>query len=168
MLISISGSHSVGKTTLAERLVEDLNSSMRISLIPEAARILIKKHFFMNQHITEWGIVNYLHHYLCHERLCNLGTTISDRSLIDLLSYLIVNKSSKIRNKYIYLVEEIVFEESKRFDYYFYLPIEFPISCDNVRPFEISYQKKLTKLLYIYFSYIISNRLLYLALLKIE
>jgi hypothetical protein len=47
----------------------------------------------------------------------------------------------KIRKKYVQLVEEVVFEESNRFNSYFYLPIEFPLVLDNVRPIDISYQK---------------------------
>jgi predicted ATPase len=137
---SISGSHSVGKTTLINRFIE-LTNSHDVKIIPEIARILISKGFLLNQDITEWGIVNYVQEYLFNERICDADVILSDRSLIDLLAYIKTNDSVKIRKKYVQLVEEVVFEESKRFNSYFYLPIEFPLVLDNVRPIDISYQK---------------------------
>ncbi|GHU59226.1 hypothetical protein FACS189411_15800 [Bacteroidia bacterium] len=139
---SISGTHSVGKTTLANCLIESLKDSVNIKLIPEIARELIANGFLLNQDITEWGIVNYVTEYLYHERNIYADIVLSDRSLIDLLAYIKTNKSIKIRKKYIQLVEEVVFEESKRFNHYFYLPIEFPLVLDEVRPSDISYQKE--------------------------
>ncbi len=138
--ISISGTHSVGKTTLANQLIESI-TDLDVALIPEIARILISKGFLLNQNITEWGIINYVQEYLFHERTVCSDVLISDRSLIDLLAYIKTNNSLKIRPKYIELVEEIVFAESKRFDYYFYIPIEFPLELDNVRPSDVNYQK---------------------------
>lgn len=49
--ISISGTHSVGKTTLANQIVEAVPAS-KIKLITEIARILIAKGFKLNQDIT--------------------------------------------------------------------------------------------------------------------
>jgi hypothetical protein len=145
-LISISGTHSVGKTTLANQLIKSL-PDLNVSLIPEIARILIYKGFLLNQNITEWGIVNYVQEYLYHERIACSDVLISDRSLIDLLAYIKTNNSLKIRSKFIQLVEEIVYTESKRFDFYFYIPIEFPLELDNVRPTDVSYQKSVDKTL---------------------
>jgi deoxyadenosine/deoxycytidine kinase len=153
MRISISGSHSVGKTTLANQLMEVIQREHNIELIPEIARILIAKRFLLNQNITEWGIVNYVQEYLYNERICNADIVLSDRSLIDLLAYIKTNNSPKIRKQFIQLVEEVVFEESKRFDHYFYLPIEFPLILDNVRPIDISYQKEVDHTLTELFKY---------------
>jgi predicted ATPase len=139
-IISISGTHSVGKTVLANQIFTSIKHS-DVRLIPEIARTLIKNRFLLNQNITEWGVINYIQEYLYHERITNANIVISDRSLIDLLAYIKTNNSIKIRKKYLELVEEIVFAESKRFNYYFYLPIEFPLVIDNVRPWDIKYQK---------------------------
>jgi predicted ATPase len=138
--ISISGTHSVGKTTLSNQIVASIKDS-KVELIPEIARILISKGFLLNQDITEWGIINYVQEYLHHERVTHSDIVLSDRSLIDLLAYIKTNNSFKIRNKYVQLVEEVVYEESKRFNYYIYLPVEFPLVLDNVRPIDIEYQK---------------------------
>jgi nicotinamide riboside kinase len=150
---SISGTHSVGKTTLVNNLIESLKDSVSIKLIPEMARELIAKGFLLNKDITEWGVINYVTEYLYHERSICADIVLSDRSLIDLLAYIKTNKSEKIRKKYIQLVEEVVFEESKRFDNYFYLPIEFPLSLDGIRPSDIDYQKEVNNTLNMLFRY---------------
>jgi nicotinamide riboside kinase len=139
--VSISGTHSTGKTTLLNSVMNSTDKE-HINIIPEIARILIKKGFKLNQDITEYGIVNYITEYLFHERVMQSSVVISDRSLIDLLAYVTTNNSPKIRSKYLNLIEEVVFEESKRFDCYVYIPIEFQLVLDNVRPSDISYQKE--------------------------
>jgi hypothetical protein len=139
--ISISGTHSTGKTTLFNNVINSIDRK-HIGCIPEIARILINKGFKLNQNITEYGIINYITEYLRHERIIQSDIVISDRSLIDLLAYVKTNNSSKIRKKYVDLIEEIVFEESKRFDCYIYIPIEFLLVLDSVRPSDISYQKQ--------------------------
>ncbi|MCK5168620.1 MAG: AAA family ATPase, partial [Bacteroidales bacterium] len=113
-----------------------------LKIIPEIARLLINRGFKLNQDITEYGIVNYLTEYLFHERTIESNIIISDRSLIDLLAYVKTNNSIKIRKKYVELIEEIVFEESKRFNTYLYIPIEFQLVLDNVRSTDIEYQKQ--------------------------
>ena len=142
--ISISGTHSVGKTTLVNSIMNNIMHK-NFKIIPEIARILIGKGFKLNQDITEYGIVNYITDYLFYERTTEADILVSDRSLIDLLAYVKTNNSFKIRNKYVHLIEEVVYEESKRFDFYIYLPIEFNLVKDNVRSEDIVYQKKVDK-----------------------
>lgn len=139
--ISISGTHSTGKTTLLNSVINSIDSK-HIGCIPEIARILISKGFKLNQDITEYGIINYITEYLRYERVIQSDIVVSDRSLIDLLAYVKTNNSPKIRQKYVDLIEEVVFEESKRFNCYIYIPIEFQLVLDNVRPTDISYQKQ--------------------------
>jgi deoxyadenosine/deoxycytidine kinase len=139
--ISISGTHSTGKTSLFNSVINHIDIK-QIGCIPEIARILINKGFKLNQDITEYGIINYITEYLKHERIIQSEIVISDRSLIDLLAYVKTNNSPKIRQKYVHLIEEVVFEESKRFDCYIYIPIEFQLVLDNVRPSDILYQKE--------------------------
>ncbi len=139
--ISVSGTHSTGKTTLVNSVVNSIDAK-HISVIPEIARFLIDRGFKLNQDITEFGIVNYITEYLYYERITQSDIVVSDRSLIDLLAYVKTNKSSKIRKTYLKLIEEIVFEESRRFDCYVYIPIEFELVIDKVRSSDLSYQKK--------------------------
>ena len=140
--ISISGTHSVDKTTLTNSLIEVLKDSIDIKLIPEVARELHAEGFLLNQDFTEWGLVNGVTKCLSYGRNICADIILSDRSLIDILAYIKTNKSSKIRKKYLELVEEIVFEESKRFNYYFYLPIEFPLISDGIRALKMLIIKK--------------------------
>ena len=150
--ISISGTHSTGKTTLINSILNSIDSK-HIRIIPEIARILINKGFKLNQDITEFGIINYITEYLYHERTIEADIVVSDRSLIDLLAYVKTNNSAKIRHKYLSLIEEVVFEESKRFDCYVYIPIEFKLVLDNVRSSDILYQKKVDKIFLELFEY---------------
>jgi len=140
--LSISGSHSVGKTVLAEEIYEYYKDQLNVVRITEIARILINRGFKLNKDITEYGIINYALEYLKKERKSKADIVISDRSIIDLLSYIKVNKSDKIRKPYISLIEEIVYMEKNRFDLYLYLPIEFPLQIDDVRPSDVKYQQK--------------------------
>jgi hypothetical protein len=113
-----------------------------VAAIPEVARILIAKGLEMNTAITEFGVCNYLLEYLRYERTIKADIVISDRSLIDLLGYISVNQSPTVRAEYLALVEEVVYLESARFAFYVYLPIEFPMVFDGVRPADIDYQRR--------------------------
>lgn len=125
--IAICGSFSVGKTTLANYIFKHLLNKYSISLSNEVALNLINKGFLMSKDITEYGITNYA--LLSLQNIRNRGGQIylSDRSLIDLYSYLLINKSTKIRESYIKLIEELLYHEDKIFDLYVYIPIEIPL-----------------------------------------
>ncbi len=150
--LSISGTHSIGKTTLVNS-VKNFIDDKHVKIIPEIARFLIDKGFKLNQDITEYGIVNYITEYLYHERITESDVVISDRSLIDLLAYVKTNNSPKIRHTYFRLIEEVVFEESKRFDCYVYIPVEFELIKDNVRSSDRSYQIQVDKTFIQLFAY---------------
>ena len=153
MLIAVTGSHSVGKTVLVDNLRKKLSLKYDVSIIHEMARKLIAKGFKMNMDITEYGVINYAFEYLHAERNFHSEIVISDRSVIDLLAYIKVNKSPKIKPKVISLIEEIVFLESRRVDFYFYIPIEFPLQFDGVRPADLNYQKSVDKMIQELLSY---------------
>jgi len=139
--VSISGAHSVGKSTLAKHLINHYSSQYKVVEIREVARQLIQSGFKMSQHITEYGIINYINRYLKLERNLIGDILISDRSLIDLLAYIKANKAKKIRNEFISLVEEAVYLESKQYDLYIYIPIEIPFEEDGIRPSDLYYRE---------------------------
>jgi len=141
--LSISGAHSVGKSTLAKTLIEHYSKKYIVAEIREVARQLIQSGFRMSQDITEYGIVNYINEYLRLERVLNGDFLISDRSLIDLLSYISVNSSTKVRSNFISLVEEIVYLETAKYDLFVYVPIEIPLEEDGVRPSDLIYREKI-------------------------
>ncbi len=137
--ISVSGTHSVGKTTLIESISDDLKDQ-DFFVAKEIARKMISEGFLMSKDITEYGIINYALRYLKLGRECESKIFVSDRSLIDLLSYITVNESLKVRQPYIELIKEIVVLESIRFDFYIYIPPEIPFVFDNVRPVDEKYR----------------------------
>ena len=112
--VSISGTHSVGKTVLANNLSKELSEHCQVALLPEVARILIKRRFKMNQDVTEFGILNYALEYLRVERETRADIVISDRSIIDLLAYITVNQSRKVRKEIISIIGEIVWSVASR------------------------------------------------------
>ena len=61
--VSISGAHSVGKSTLAKKMTDYYAQSHNVYEITEVARHLIQSGFKMSQDITEYGIINYLNEY---------------------------------------------------------------------------------------------------------
>lgn len=139
-IISLTGTHSVGKTTLLNSLFNCLSGTYEVKIVPEAARLLIDKGFKMNFEITEYGILNFARYYLHQFRIQNADYLISDRSIIDLYAYISVNKNPKVRSEIIKLIEEIVFLEKERIHYYFYMPIEFSMENDSVRPSDNAYR----------------------------
>lgn len=146
MKISISGTHSVGKSTLIRDLCA---TELQFSAVQEVARKMVKEGFKMSTEITEYGVVNYAKRYLEIERnSINDDLVIFDRSLIDLLAYIRVNGDYKIRKPFIDLVYEIVYLESKSFDFYVYIPPEIPFEFDGVRPLDLQYRDKVDKEIY--------------------
>ncbi len=139
--IVVTGTHAVGKTLLCNRLVETLSSSIDVKMIPEMARILIAKGISMNDKASEFGIVSYVSEYLRYARETTATLVISDRSVFDLFAYISVSRPDDVRDEFLRLAEEVVFQEVRRVDAYIYVPIEFKMQLDDVRPADIQYQR---------------------------
>ncbi len=149
MKISISGSHSTGKTLLVNSCYNRLEQvyPTEIGLINEIAREVISRGFTLNQNATCESYYNYIQLQLERERNNTRKYILSDRSLVDLLAYIRTNNDPKIPSYFIKMVEEIVWVESKFFDLYCYLPIEFTITVDDVRPEDEGYRSSVDKAL---------------------
>lgn len=139
--IVVTGTHSVGKTVLCNHLVEQLSSSLDVKMIPEMARILIAKGIPMNDEVSEFGIINYIYEYLSLSRKTKASLVISDRSVFDLYSYISVSHPSGVRDEFLKLAEEVVHKEVEKVETYVYVPIEFELQVDGVRPLDLAYQK---------------------------
>lgn len=136
----ITGSHSVGKTTLVESVAGRLSSSgRRVAVIPEMARLLIAEGVPMNADIDEYGVCCYLEKYLRMTREIQSDLVISDRAVFDLFVYLLVNKSKAVRKCIVDLVGEIVRQEMDD-STYVYVPVEFAMVSDGVRPEDEAYR----------------------------
>lgn len=141
--IAVCGSFSVGKTTTVNDLYKILDSTFSVSIGKEVAMSLIAKGFLMSKDITEYGIVNYAKQDLYNIRNREGNIYLSDRSLLDLYAYLIVNNSIKIRKSYVDLIYEMLLLESNLFNFYVYIPIETPIEEGNERPIDTEYRTQI-------------------------
>lgn len=142
MRISISGSHSTGKTTLVERCFGALVARYpsQVGIIREVARDVIANGFPLNQDATCDSYVNYIMAQLVAERHAIEPNVLSDRSLVDLLAYIRANSDGRVPDYFVKMIEEILYIESSYFDLYCYLPIEYPLVMDDVRPSEEDYR----------------------------
>ena len=138
--IVVTGTHAVGKTVLCEHLAQVFSSTLEIKIIPEMARILMARGISLNDRADEFGIVSYVAEYLKYVRETKAQLVISDRSVFDLFAYINVSRSDSVRNEFLRLVEEVVFQEVRRVDVYVYVPIEFKMQLDDVRPADVQYQ----------------------------
>ncbi len=137
--IAIVGSFSTGKTTLAEKLVPILG----LPLLPEVAREVAELGFKLDKDATaETETLIFLKQYnneLAHSEF------IGDRSLIDVMAYAGWVLDNRPRVKEMALWEECkkIAERNLRANYshVFYLPIEFPIVLDGLRPDDPVFQK---------------------------
>ena len=98
MKVSITGSHSTGKTTLASAVFKILRKrgNTSVGLINEVARRVIAMGFPLNQDATIHSYLNYIWLVLKEERECVEKFVICDRSLVDLLGYIRTNNDTSI------------------------------------------------------------------------
>jgi hypothetical protein len=150
MRIAICGTHSTGKSVLLDACMSALELLYpgRVSAIAEVAREIIADGFPLNQHATTDSYINYVLRQLAAERRV-LGNEyiVSDRCLFDLLAYMRTNKDPRVPGYLISMVEEVAWLEQQFFDMYCYIPIEFPLQADEVRPIQEDYRAAVDKTL---------------------
>lgn len=136
--IAIVGSFSTGKTTLAEAVAEPLG----LPLLPEVAREVVALGFKLDKDATpETETLIFLRQWrneLTHPDF------VSDRSLVDVMAYAGWVLDNQPPRKEFALWEECVriAEHQLRSQYtkVFYLPIEFGIVPDGLRPMDPDFQ----------------------------
>lgn len=141
--VVITGSHGVGKSTLTLAAQQQLAGRTHVSLIPETARLLVEMGYEVNDRIGEDGVIAYLELYLKNSRAVSGDIVLSDRSIFDLYVYTHRLAGVTIKKTYIDLVKELVFAEVRCVSRYIYLPIEFPMACDGLRPEDVGYQQQI-------------------------
>lgn len=137
--IAIVGSFSTGKTTTAEILARRLN----LPLLPEVAREVVELGFKLDQDATpETETLIFLRQY---NNELSIPEFVGDRSLIDVMAYAGWVLDNQPRTKEFYLWDECVQLAERRlrtsYSHVFYLPIEFPIVLDGLRPDDPGFQK---------------------------
>jgi nicotinamide riboside kinase len=139
--IAIVGSFSTGKTTLAEVLSRRLG----LPLLPETAREVVELGFKLDKDATpETETLIFLKQY--NNELA-FPEFVGDRSLIDVMAYAGWVLDNQPRSR-----ETALWEECKHlaerhvrsaYSHVFYLPIEFPIVLDGLRPDDPAFQKEI-------------------------
>ena len=137
--IAIVGSFSTGKTTLAEAVAEPL----KLSLLPEAAREVAALGFKLDKDATpETETLIFLKHLYNEMAHANF---VADRSLLDVMAYAGWVLDHQERRKETALFDECrkiaEYQLRSQYTHVFYLPIEFPIVLDGLRPDDPDFQK---------------------------
>lgn len=137
--IVIVGSFSTGKTTLAELVARKLD----LPLLPEVAREIAAMGFELDKDATaETETLIFLKQY---NNELSFGEFVSDRSLIDAIAYAgwVLDNQPRRRENALWEECERLAERHLRttYSHVFYLPIEFPIVPDDLRPMDPEFQK---------------------------
>ena len=137
--VAFVGSFSTGKTTLANLFAREWD----YPLLPEVARQVVELGFALDMSATaETETLIFLKQWRAeasHERF------VADRSIYDILAYadwvMEHNDPTRKENHLWYEAREIaLFDLRARYDHVFYLPIEFPIVLDGLRPDDTAFQ----------------------------
>ncbi|HVF54023.1 MAG TPA: ATP-binding protein [Actinomycetota bacterium] len=139
--IVIVGSFSTGKTTLAELLARRLD----LPLLPETAREVVELGFKLDKDATpETETLIFLKQF--NNELAN-EEFVGDRSLIDVMAYArwVLENQAPTKERALWDECEKIAERKLRTNYshVYYLPIEFPIVLDGLRPDDPVFQKEI-------------------------
>ena len=144
--IVITGSHSVGKTTLANRLVEQLADMGVTSAVAEEPIEVVRR---QHPKIIA-GNPDTLYTRLLEEHFSRLDSPdydccIYDRSLVDLFAYYRLEGPGN--PAFVSLVTELLKWYVTWIDLFFYLPMEFPLVADGRRPLSETYRTQVDEML---------------------
>jgi nicotinamide riboside kinase len=137
--VAFVGSFSTGKTTLANLFAREWD----LPLLPEVARQVVELGFPLDQRATaETETLIFLKQWRAeasHERF------VADRSIYDVLAYadwvMEHQPGGRKENHLWYESREIATLDLRaRYDHVFYLPVEFPIVLDGLRPDDPAFQ----------------------------
>ena len=138
MKVAFVGSFSTGKTTLAHLFARE----WEYPLLPEVAREVVELGFPLDQSATaETETLIFLRQWRAeheHERF------VADRSIYDVIAYadwVMEHQPDRKENHLWHASREIAVADLRaRYDHVFYLPIEFPIVLDGLRPDDAAFQ----------------------------
>lgn len=142
--IAIAGTHGVGKTTLAHSLADSFEG-LSVVVNTKIARTLIDRGYPLGKDATSESYIQYIISQLNAEinsNDCNIF--ISDRTLLDPLAYAEVNKKmlhSTVPDSIIELLASIWLIEAEKYDLYVFVPVEFEMQPDGIRPNGEDYRK---------------------------
>jgi adenylate kinase family enzyme len=139
--IAIVGSFSTGKTTVAEILARELG----LPLLPEVAREIVEMGFKLDKDATpETEALIFLKQF---NNELSEPEFVGDRSLIDSMAYAgwVLDNQPPRKEMALWHECERLAERRLRttYSHVFYLPIEFPIVLDGLRPDDPAFQKEI-------------------------
>jgi nicotinamide riboside kinase len=139
MKVAFVGSFSTGKTTLANLFAKEWD----YPLLPEVAREVVELGFPLDQNATaETETLIFLKQWRAessHEHF------VADRSIYDVLAYadwVMEHEREPRKEDHLWIeAREIALMDLRaRYDHVLYLPIEFPIVLDGLRPDDTAFQ----------------------------
>ncbi len=139
MKIAFVGSFSTGKTTLANLFAREWD----YPLLPEVAREVVALGFPLDQSATaETETLIFLKQWRAE---ASHDHFVADRSIYDVLAYadwVMENQDGTRKENHLwYESREIATMDLRaRYDHVFYLPVEFPIVLDGLRPDDTAFQ----------------------------
>lgn len=135
--VAITGTHGVGKTTLAHSLADSFKDRT-VVVNSRLARTLIKQGYPLGKAATTESYIQYIIKQLRAELAANeCDLFISDRTLLDPLAYALVNQGfpdAAVPESTIALLEAAWLLERRQYDLYVFVPIEFDAQADGIRP----------------------------------
>lgn len=138
MNIALTGSHGVGKTTLGCELYKYYIQKKSTYFSEGIPRNIIAKGFPLGYLATMDSYVEYIIDQLSAlSQAQQYDLYISDRTLLDPYAYALANQSinkSLITPREIELLHQVWLLEQKQYDLYLFLPIQFAMENDGIRP----------------------------------
>lgn len=138
--ITVTGAHGVGKTSLIEEAIARTGNREDISVIREPAREIATRGFYVNDKISLDGVFEYLGYCLAEVRQVQTKLVLTDRSILDLYAYIRDQFPHRFSCSLERLIIEQIHAEQHKTRLYIYLPIEFPMEQDDLRPADLEYQ----------------------------
>ena len=138
--VAISGAHGTGKTTLTHALAEHLNQQGVVcSTRPEVVREISDQLKGLPAIPRFLKILS--HHFQRLDNTEESACCLYDRGFVDVLTYLRTEGPQNTPHLE-RLLESITYSAIPMFDTYIYLPIEFPVEDDGVRPMSETYRSR--------------------------
>lgn len=145
MNITLTGTHSVGKTTLGRGLYQHYCNSRKTFFAEGIPRSIIARGYSLGASATMASYTEYIIEQLSAlSQASRYEIYLSDRSLLDPYAYALSNQQngqSLITLRELELLHRVWELEQKEYNLYLYLPVQFPMSNDGIRPVGEGYRE---------------------------
>jgi GTPase SAR1 family protein len=139
MRLAFSGSHGVGKTTLVAWLSDYFQANGKsVTVIGGISRALALRGVNIDVHSRTEDHYFYVAEYA--RQLLDAGgeIVINDRTLLDAYAYMRENEAPS--RGFAEMMQQLMRWYVRDVDFYFYVPVEFPLIGDGIRSTDVGYQ----------------------------